>query len=158
GAASVSGLVDRWFYAVCSWTRDAPSTMAYSINVDTYYARADEVLRGCTPLGMLVLDSEDVLLGADCDTMRRAARFTRDMKPPVEFALDDVAVACDGERASIQAATWSLPLDAPRDRLEVVLPATLAPTGARAIWTGRALLVAHRQGDDLELRRYVCEH
>jgi hypothetical protein len=156
GAASVSGLPGRWFYAVCSWTHDTPSTMAYSINVDTYYARADEVLRGCTPLGMLALDANTLLLGADCSAMRRAAQLTRDMKPATEIALDDVRLVCDGERAAITATGWSLPLEAPRDRLEVVLPAAIAPTGARAIWTGVALLVAHRQSDALELRRYVC--
>jgi hypothetical protein len=156
GAASVSSLPGRWFYAVCSWTHDTPSTMAYSINVDTYYARADEVLRGCTPLGMLAIDDDTLLLGADCSATRRAAQLTRDMKPATEVSLDDVRVVCDGERASISAGSWSIALDAARDRLEVVLPAALAPTGARAIWTGVALLVAHRQSDALELRRYVC--
>lgn len=156
GAASVSSLPGRWFYAVCTWSHDAPSTMAYSINVDTYYARADEVLRGCTPLGMLAIDADTLLLGADCSAMRRAAQLTRDMKPATEIALDDVRVVCDGERASISATGWSLVLDTPRDRLEVVLPAAIAPTGSRAIWTGVALLVAHRQNDALELRRYVC--
>lgn len=156
GAASVASLPGRWFYAVCTWSHDAPSTMAYSINVDTYYARADEVLRGCTPLGMIAIDSDTLLLGADCSAMRRAAQLTRDMKPATEIALDDVRVVCDGERASISATGWSLALDAPRDRLEVVLPPAIAPTGSRAIWTGVALLVAHRQNDALELRRYVC--
>jgi len=156
GAASLAGLDGRFFYAVCSWGQAEPSTMAYAINVETYYARADEVLRGCTPLGMLPLDASTLLLGADCGVLRRAARLSRDMKPPAEFPLADLTLGCERGAPIVRAAGWELPLSAPRDRLEAVLPAAIAPAGARAIYTGRALLVAQRMSDRLELRRYSC--
>jgi hypothetical protein len=158
GAASVASLAGRWFYAVCSWGADAPQTMAYSINTETYYARADDVLHGCTPLGMTALDDSTVLLGADCDAMRRAVRLTLDMRVPVELPLGSAALLCEASGPVIRAHDLSLPLNAPRDRLELVLPPSLAPTGARAVWTGRTLLVAHvaGQAQQLELVRYTC--
>lgn len=156
GAASVAGLDGRFFYAVCSWRTDAPSTMAYAIDVDTYYARADEVLRDCIPLGMIAIDHQTVLLGADCGVTRRAARLMLDMKPPAEFPLADLALSCHGETATITAAGWELPLSDARAELEAILPDTIAPVGARALWTGSALLVAQRMSGELELRRYTC--
>jgi hypothetical protein len=156
GAATACTLPGRWFYAVCSWNTDAPSTMAYSINTETYYARADEVLRGCTPLGMIALDAETVLLTADCNAMRRAVRLSLDMRPAAEFPLADVALACDGDRPVIRASGFSLALDRARDHLEGLLPASLAPTGARALWTGSALLIAHRPAQQLQVDRYAC--
>ncbi len=156
GAAHLAGLDGRFFYAVCSWRDDAPSTMAYAINVETYYARADEVLRGCAPLGMVVIDAATVLLGADCGVLRRAARLTLDLKPAAEFPLADLTLECRGDRPAIRATGWELPLHEPRSELEAVLPERIAPVGARAVWTGRALLVAQRMSGRLELRRYAC--
>jgi hypothetical protein len=156
GAAQLAGLDGRFFYAVCSWRGDAPSTMAYAINVETYYARADEVLRGCAPLGMVAIDAGTVLLGADCGVLRRAARLTLDLKPAAEFPLDDLTLTCRGDRPAIRATGWELPLAEPRSELEAVLPESVAPAGARALWTGRALLVAQRMSGGLELRRYEC--
>jgi hypothetical protein len=156
GATSVAGLAGRFFYAVCSWRGDAPSTMAYAINVETYYARADEVLRGCVPIGMVAVDADTVLLGGDCGVTRRAARLTLDMKPPAEFPLDALALACQRDAASITANGWALPLDGARAELEAILPETIAPSGARALWSGSALLVAQRMSGSLELRRYTC--
>jgi hypothetical protein len=156
GAVGVAGLDQRFFYAVCSWRRDAPATMAYAINVENYYARADEVLHGCAPLGMVAIDAQTVLLGGDCGVLRRAARLTVDMKPPAEFPLDDLALACRRGRASITATGWALSLDHARAELEVVLPEQVAPSGARALWTGSALLVAQRMSGRLELTRYTC--
>ena len=156
GAASVASLAGRFFYAVCSWSAAAPQTTAYAINIETYYARADQVLPGCTPLGMLVLDDSSVLLGADCSAMRRAVRFTPDMRPPVELALGDAVLACEPGGPVIHAGGFSLVLDAPRDHLEALLPPSLVPTGSRALWTGRALLVAHLSGQQLEMMRHTC--
>jgi hypothetical protein len=48
-----------------------------------------------------------------------------------------------------------LTLDAPQSRLEALLPEAIAPVGARAVWTGEALLVAVPDGSDLLLRRFV---
>jgi hypothetical protein len=156
GAAGLAGLEGRFYYAVCSWGESAPVTMAYAINVETYYARADEVLRGCTPLGLLALDANTLLLGGDCGVVRRVARLARDMKPPAEFPLADLTLGCERGATIVRATGWELPLSAPRDRLEAVLPAAIAPAGARAIYTGRALLVAHRMSGRLELSRHVC--
>jgi hypothetical protein len=158
GAASLAGLDGRFFYAVCSWRDEAPATTAYTINVETYYARADEVLRGCAPLGMLAIDEGTVLLGADCGVLRRAARLTLEQKPAAEFPLADLAFSCAGARAVIRASGFELPLGSDaRGGLEALLPDSLAPPGARAVWTGRALIVAQRMSGGLELARHTCE-
>jgi hypothetical protein len=157
GAATLAGLDGRFFYAVCSWRGDAPSTMAYAINVDTYYARADEVLRGCAPLGMLAIDEGTVLLGADCGVLRRAARLTLELKPAAEFPLADLGLSCTGSRPVIRASGFELELTSARAGLEAVLPDELAPPGARAVWTGKALIVVQRMSGGIELHRHVCE-
>jgi hypothetical protein len=156
GAASVASLPGRWFYAVCSWSDASPRTMAYSINTETYYARADDVLRACTPLGMTALDDGTVLLSADCAGMRRAAKLSLDIRPPVEVPLGDAALTCEAGGPVIRSGELVLPLKSARDRLELILPPSLAPTGARALWTGSALLVAHFSGRQLETVRYTC--
>jgi hypothetical protein len=158
GAATLGGLEGRLFYALCSRTGESSATTVYSINFDPEYARADEVLKGCTPLGMTAIDAATVLLGADCGAARRAARLTFDAAPAAEIALLELRIDCDAGRATIRANGWGLPLDVPRDRLEAILPQSIAPAGSRAISTGSAVLVARSSEAKagVELERFVC--
>jgi hypothetical protein len=156
GSATLGGLDGRLFYALCSHSGEAPLTTAYSINFDPEYARADEVLKGCTPIGMTAIDSATVLLGADCGSVRRAARLTLDAAQAAEISLSELRIDCDAERATIRANGWGLPLDVPRDRLEAILPPSVAPLGSRAISTGSAVLVARPGNAGLELHRLAC--
>jgi hypothetical protein len=54
-----------------------------------------------------------------------------------------------------------LPLSAPQSRIENMLPASLAPPGARAVWTGERLLVAtplrDGAGQRLSLSAFGCQ-
>lgn len=157
GAVAVGSLDGRWYYAVCSAAHSREATTVYSINLETAYARADQVLEGCNLLSMTAIDAATLLLGAECGATRRAARLTLDMEPATEVALEDVGVACDGERATLRATGWGLPLDTPHDRLEAILPSTLAPSGSRAVSTGHALLVAQPASKGLALFRHACQ-
>jgi hypothetical protein len=40
--------------------------------------------------------------------------------------------------------------------LRPILPANLLPTGARAGWSGKSLIVAYLAGSRLETRAYAC--
>jgi hypothetical protein len=157
GAATLAALRGHWYYGLCTWTGDTPTTTAYSIHMEPSYARADEVLRGCTPLGMTRIDAATVLLGGDCGPIRRAVRLTIDPSPPAELPLVDLALVCEQGHAVLRATGWALSLQAPRDRLEAVLPQALAPAGARAVWSGRALLIATPTPAGLELHVHSCQ-
>jgi hypothetical protein len=157
GAPSLTARGDRLYYAVCASNDGQPRSVAYSINVQTEYARADEVLGGCDPLGMLALD-DGALLVADCNGVRRAVELTLAARPPVERTLSEREVTCDGALPNVRAAELALPLTAPRERLESVLPDELAPPGARAVWTGHALLIAHPAPSGIELVRLACRN
>ena len=157
GVPSLATRGDRLYYAVCATRGEQPATVAYSINMQTEYARADEVLAGCDPLGMIALD-DGALLVADCNGVRRGVELTLAAQPAVERELSAREVVCDEASAPVlRAGGLELPLRGPRDRLESVLPDALAPPGARAVWTGRALLVAHPSPDGLELVRLTCQ-
>lgn len=158
GAPSLTARADRLYYAVCSTNEGQANTVAYSINVQTEYARADEVLHGCDPLGMLVLDDGDgALLVADCNGVRRAVELTLAPRPPIERTLSEREVSCDGGLPNVRASEFSLVLHGARERLESVLPDELAPPGARAVWTGRALLIAHPAPGGIELVSLACK-
>lgn len=157
GVPSLAVRADRLYYAVCA-TRDAQSrTVAYSINMTTEYARADEVLAGCDPLAMLALD-DGALLVADCNGVRRGVELTLAPQPAVERELSEREVLCGpGATPVLRAGGVELALRGPRDRLESLLPDALAPPGARAVWTGRTLLIAHPAPDGLELVALSCQ-
>jgi hypothetical protein len=156
GMPALAARDDRLYYAVCSTRAGLPSTVAYSINVQTEYARADEVLGGCDPLGIVALD-EGALLVGDCAGARRGVELTLAAQLPVERELNAREVACAGERMALRSGAFELPLRGARERLESLLPDAVAPPGARAVWTGSALLIAHPTPDGLELVAYECK-
>jgi len=155
GVPTLAARDDRLYYAVCSTREELPTTVAYSINVQTEYARADEVLRGCDPLGLLALDV-GALLVADCAGVRRGVELTLAAQLPVERELSEREVQCSAGQMRLRAGSFELELHGARERLESLLPDALAPPGARAIWTGRALLIAHPTPDGLELLAFAC--
>ena len=156
GVPSLTVRADRLYYAVCSTSQGVATTVAYSINVQTEYARADEVLRGCDPLALLALKDGALLVG-DCNGTRRGVELTLAAQPAVERELSEREVACSAGQPVLRAGGFELALEGARDRLESLLPDALAPPGARAVWTGRALLIAHPSPDGLELVALACE-
>jgi hypothetical protein len=145
---------ERWYYAVCSQQTGALTTTIFSVQPEPMYASAVDTLAGCTPLGMGRLGA-DVIFAGRCGSARRGVRFSGVGEEPQALRLD-VSLLCKSDSVLLAAGAnsgWSHRVAAPADRLELVLPADIAPDGARALWTGHALLVARAVGPQLELRR-----
>ena len=152
GGYAVAG--ERWYYAVCSQQTGTPTTTIFSVQPEPMYASAVDTLAGCTPLGMGRLGG-DVIFAGRCGGERRGVRLRGVGEEPQPLSLD-VGLQCKADSLLLVAGTssgWSHRVAAPADRLELVLPADIAPDGARALWTGHALLVARAVGPVLELRR-----
>ena len=145
----------RFHYGVCTDTGERPVTTMFTIERDPDYARADPLLEGCKPAGTFVWQRAAWLV-AECDGGRRAVRLgARDA--PVEYLdLHALRLECKQGVASIRAPSLELTLDEPRSGLTPLLPADLAPPGARAVWAGRALVIATSFAGRLRLARYTC--
>jgi hypothetical protein len=132
----------------------------FTIEYEPEYARAQDVLDGCSPLGALSLDDGAVIVG-DCSGKRRIARIRGGDAPREELAVGDLMTECNGERLLIGGAGFRLALTKPLQRIETLLPDELAPRDAQAVWTGHALLVgvadATERGHRFRLHRYVCD-
>jgi hypothetical protein len=156
--AALSSLGDRFYYGVCAEAEGGRATTVYTIQLEPQYARSERVLAGCDPLGSTVVGGA-VWVAGRCAGARRIARFEAERDRASEIALGDGAVRCDGDRPVLDLAEGvAVPLDAPMDRLEPLLPPSLTEGGARAVWTGEALLVAASLGQDVALHRYQCEY
>lgn len=154
---------EPWFYGVCHG--ESPTTTVFVINPDpaTQYAAAAEVLAGCTPIAMSRADSGAVLRArcgddeafARIDPMGRVARELRHAVLTARCeAGRPVLEAREGEASIVRRLTES------ESRIEAWLPGNVAPDGARAVWTGEALLVALPMGPESDremgLRRFEC--
>jgi hypothetical protein len=149
----------RWYYGVCSRATGKSITTLFSIQSDPEYARADRILEGCLPLGALA-QGGDLLVVGDCSGERRGVRVRGGNAEVSELRVDRVDAVCDSGHPLLHqlgANGLSLQLDDPRDRLEAFLPATMAPASSRAVWTGRALLVASASGGLVTLKGYQCD-
>lgn len=172
GAASSEG---TWFHTLCSRRsvsgEAGPATTLYAIRPAVSYAAAVEVVPGSdesalVPLedGVLVVGQREPQLGDQgggqggierdvsfVDTMGRETMAIRDAHVEISCDAGRPVVALRGEGGARE-----LPLIASVSRIEGLLPEALAPRGARAVWTGSALLVAAPLGREVSLRRYQC--
>ena len=155
-AVSLLGRSGKVAYAVCSQASGEQRTTLFTVQSDPQYARADEVLPGCTPLGLFA-DGNAGWLISDCGGKRRAARAGADNGPIEVRDLPSPRLECQAGRAELRAGPFEIALKSPLARLELILPSVLAPRGSRAVWTGEALLVAAASARKLSLSRYVCE-
>lgn len=149
----------RWFYGVCSQGTGKPLTTLFSIQDEPAYARADNVLEGCLPLGALA-DGGDLVVVGDCGGARRAVRVRSGNAEVQDVGVEHLDVVCESGQPLIRqlgAGGLHLLLDARRDRLEAFLPDALRQPNARAVWTGRALIVARPAGSTIALERYRCD-
>jgi|GEM_PF-1984131 len=149
----------RWYYGVCSRATGKPVTTLFSIQTDPEYARADRILEGCLPLGALS-QGGDLLVVGDCGGERRGVRVRGGNAETSELRVDRLDAICDAGHPLLHQLGPNglrLSLDAPRDRLEAFLPAPLAPSAARAVWTGQTLLVAAASGALITLKAYRCD-
>ena len=154
GIAAYATIAGRWFYAVCSVAEGAPTTTLFGIQFNPRYAEARQVLQGCTPLGATVLDKSVVLVG-ECAAGRSAVQVRRPAQPLDEFALSG-KLECRLGRPQLRDAALAKVFDQPRQRLAPLLPARMAPAGARAVWTGVAVLVARWARGRARVERHEC--
>lgn len=155
-AVSLLGRPGKLAYAVCSQPGREQRTTLFTVQTDPQYARADEVLPGCHPLGLFA-DGSAAWLVADCGGRRRAARAGDDNGPVELRELASPRLECQAGRAELRAGPFDIALKTPTARLELLLPSVLAPPGSRAVWAGEALLVAATTSRKLSLSRYACQ-
>ena len=158
GIAGFAALAGRWYYGVCALSEDGPTATVFTIEHSPEYAQAETLLAGCQPVGVAVANGE-ALYVARCDGARTAVRIgtRRDKVAPV--GLQELRVECWNAKAHLLGGgtrPLRVVLDAPVDGIGPLLPETLAPDGARAVWTGTALLVAAPTRSQVALRRYEC--
>jgi hypothetical protein len=154
--AALAVVGGRWHYGVCTDTGKAPMTTMFTIEHDPEYARADRLLEGCKPTGALIFGGALWLIG-DCQGNRRAVRVAGRDEPLEFLELRTTRLECAADGARVRAPGLELVLDEPRAGLEALLPADLAPAGARAVWSGRALLVAATGTGALAVTRHRCD-
>ena len=143
-------------YAVCSLAPASSALTIFSIRPSPAYAMAREVFAGCTPLGAARF-AGDAAFVASCEGERRIARIDRESGELSVESLEPRGLVCGAAGASLRlGAGWLRPSE-PLGGLELLLGEDLAPPGARAIWTGEALLVARWAADGtLALARHAC--
>jgi hypothetical protein len=161
-SALVGGLVrgTATFHAICHGGSN-PVTTLYAIDpAGSPLASAVEILAGCVPTGLAPGPTGAVVVGRCPEglgahqigprgegiaALRRAMprAICEEGRPVLELVADD--------------GTIRFPLSEPISRLEAMLPEDVAPSGARAVWTGEVLLVAGVTAREVTLRRFECE-
>ncbi|MCB9597492.1 MAG: hypothetical protein H6719_32525 [Sandaracinaceae bacterium] len=147
-----------WYHTVCHVEGGGPSTTVESVRPEISFAGPTS-FAGCTPEAIAPLDDGALVLtrcgdawaGHHLDTMGHVRASLR----PLERI-----VACEEGRPVLRARAGrreaKLQLGPAIARIEALLPEDIAAPGARAIWTGEAVLVATPQQRSLSVRRYEC--
>lgn len=155
GAVTTSG---TWFYGICHQTPTLATTL-YAIRPSISYAAANDTLAGCTPDAIAPL-AEGVAVSGTCEGGRHTSFVDATGRETSVVVSPSFEVACEAGRPVLSiggdATPRRLGLVAAVSRLEGLLPERIAPRGARAIWTGSALLVATPLEGEVSLRRYEC--
>lgn len=164
----VGGLArgEAWFYGTCHVSEAAggPATTLFAIDPGTEgegaLASAPDVLTGCEPLGIAPGARGAIAVGRCPEGPRVQEMNARgELVGAVHAAVR--SVRCAEGRPVIEVGGPGGPLRVPltesASRLESLLPEAMAPAGARAVWTGDAMLIAIPSGRDVGLRRYQCE-
>lgn len=153
-SAELAVVGSRFHYGVCTDTGKHPVTTMFSIQRDPEYARADQLLEGCTPTGTFVWRGAAWLV-ADCEGARRAARIGDDAAEQLDLRAS--RLECSSGTLRVRTPSLDLVLDEPRSGLAPLLPPDVAPPGSRAVWTGRALVVAASFAEQVRLTRRTCD-
>lgn len=147
-----------WFSGVCSAV-DGARSHVFAIRAEPSYAAVFDGPRGCLPVGLVALPDGAASI-TRCAEGLQVAQLGTDGRATATTTHTVLSATCEGGRPQLRASgdgvTITLTLEAPQSRVEALLPARLAPEGARAVWTGEALLVAAPLGRDVFLRRYAC--
>ncbi len=146
----------RFHYGVCTREGTEPVTTMFSIQYEPEYARAEPLLQGCLPLGTLDVAGRPWLV-ADCHGKRKAIPVPlADEKVEPEY-VDALRISCTPERALLRQGRFALTLREPRANLQAIMPANWLPTGARAGWTGKSLVVVYLAASRLTTRSFACK-
>ena len=149
---AVAGL--HWHYAVCHHDGPVSKTVLFTAQQTPSYAQTQELLTGCSPRG-ITRRGDDIWLSGRCGEEQRAIHVRKldvtlgatTTGEEVTCEDDDLILELDGERVAFDEAT-------------VGLGALLSPhrfvAEARAVWTGRTLIVAHAVGERLVIDRHHC--
>ena len=155
GAVTTSG---TWFYGICHLAPTVATTL-YAIRPSISYAAANDTLAGCTPDAIAPL-AEGVAVAGSCEDARHMSFVDATGRETSVVVAPRLEVACEQGRPVLSIGGDTVPrrlgLVAAVSRLEGLLPERIAPRGARAIWTGSALLVATPLEGEVSLRRYEC--
>jgi len=142
----------RFHYGVCTREGVDPVSTVFTIQYQPEYARAEPLLKGCLPLGIVNVEGRPWLVG-DCHGKRKAVQVDEQVQPE---NIDALQISCTPERAELRQGRFALTLREPRSNLEAILPPKLLPTGARAGWTGKSLVVAYLAASRLTTRSFAC--
>jgi hypothetical protein len=142
-------------YAVCTSSDGIVVLTLFEIEPDQQYAAAYRSFEGCAPLGAGVFGGVPSFV-AGCGADRRLAAQRAGNAPPDVIDINVRGLVCDGEVPRLRLGSAWLRLDAPLGDLELLLDADLAAPGARAVWTGAALLIATSDAAGMHLSRFAC--
>lgn len=145
---------ERFHYALCTGSEVEPRTTWFSIQHEPEYARVDQVLAGCRPLGAFGWDGAAFLVG-DCEPGRRYARIPGGDERIEEGELG--SATCETGKLGVRLGERRLVFTEPRAGLHAFLGTETLPRGARAAWTGASVLVADAQASRLSLSRFACD-
>jgi hypothetical protein len=151
-----------WYYGVCAVAADRPETTVYAIRFEPEYAHADQVLAGCAPLGLARVGEGAAMLLGRCGAERvDAVRFGDVGQSRRDLASVTRAVRCVDGRPTLSVGApggaVEVVLAEPASGIAALLPESIAPEHARAVWTGRALLVATPSGREVRIERHECD-
>ena len=150
-----------WYDAFCALDAEAgrPTTQVYAVRPEIFYAEALPTLQGCTPLGVAPSERGVLVLGACQDGLyaHLLSEAHRSVLARIQRSLRCEAGRPILEIRSDAGGVESYKLSGPRDRIELWLPETLAAEGSRAAFTGRSLLIATVQQQQLVMSRQHCE-
>ncbi|NOY92189.1 MAG: hypothetical protein GXP55_13415 [Deltaproteobacteria bacterium] len=152
-------LQDRWYYGICARaeTGDSAATLVLGLNSALNTVHAGPILAGCELMDLVAVPDAVVAVGR-CGSGRRLVRVREGGRALDRIGEVTPSVDCSGAHPVLKAGTFSYPLAGSVAHLEALLPDSLAPRGARALWTGEALLIATPIGREVSLHRYQCEH
>jgi len=146
-----------WYFGVCDESAGSPATTILGVDFALSYAQSQRILEGCEPAGIVATPDAAVAVGR-CGSERRVV-LIREAGRVVEIVgAVTPQVNCSGAHPVLEAGAFSLPLGGKLAHIEALLPESIAPRGARALWTGSVLLVATPIGREVSLHRYGCEH
>lgn len=149
------------FHGLCGAMRGTPGPNVTVLDPDPQLATVIDTAPGCTPLGIAPVEGGAAVVARCAEGELRATVLDAQGQVLRRLQAASAMAACDAGRMVVGLTSAegraTLELGERLGRLEALLPAEVAPSGARAVWTGEALLVAAPLGrGEVALRRYEC--